>query len=331
MSNQTKVTRTNQALADDIIVPEASDEFVVTPYVKEVVDRALLYLHAGYPVHFAGASGTGKTTLAFHLAALWGRPVTLMQGNEEFVSSDLTGKDIGYRKSKMVDNYIHSVMKTEEQMSRVWVDNRLTTACRKGDTLIYDEFNRSKAETNNVLLSVLSEGILNLPGIRGAGDGYMDVHSEFRAIFTSNPEEYAGTHKTQDALIDRMITIKLGHPDRETELLILQSRSGLDKREAGYITDIVRELRGDENKSKTSLRAGIAIARVLNCRGIAPRYGNKLFHAVCYDTLGMESAKIQHAGRSVFFEMIDDVIKKICPPVESSPAPVGSRKVKVVE
>ena len=26
-------------------------------------------------------------------------------------------------------------------------------------------------------------------------------------IFTSNPEEYAGVHKTQDALLDRMITI----------------------------------------------------------------------------------------------------------------------------
>jgi gas vesicle protein GvpN len=332
MSTQAQLTRIDRVIDDDTIVPEASDEFVVTPYVKAVVDRALLYLHAGYPVHFAGPSGTGKTTLAFHLAAQWGRPVTLMQGNEEFVSSDLTGKDIGYRKSKMVDNYIHSVMKTEEQMSRVWVDNRLTTACRKGDTLIYDEFNRSKAETNNVLLSVLSEGILNLPGIRGAGDGYMDVHREFRAIFTSNPEEYAGTHKTQDALIDRMITIKLGHPDRETELRILQSRSGLDQQEASYITDIVRELRGgDENKSKTSLRAGIAIARVLHCQGLAPRYGDPLFHAICYDTLGMETAKIQRAGRSVFFEMIDDVIKQVCPPVEAPPAHAGSRKIKAVD
>lgn len=331
MSTQTKLTRIDRVVNDDTIVPEASDEFVVTPYVKDVVDRALLYLQAGYPVHFAGASGTGKTTLAFHLAAQWGRPVTLMQGNEEFVTSDLTGKDIGYRKSKMVDNYIHSVMKTEEQMSRVWVDNRLTTACRKGDTLIYDEFNRSKAETNNVLLSVLSEGILNLPGIRGSGDGYMDVHSEFRAIFTSNPEEYAGTHKTQDALIDRMITIKLGHPDRDTELRIVQSRSGLDKQEASYITDIVRELRGEENKSKTSLRAGIAIARVIQCKGITPRYGDTLFHAICYDALGMESAKIQHAGRSVFYEMIDDVIKQVCPPIETSAGQAKSRKIKSVD
>ena len=331
MSSQRTLTRVNQTPEDDTVVPEASDQFVATPYVKEVVERAMLYLHAGYPVHFAGPSGTGKTTLAFHLAAQWGRPVTLMQGNEEFVSSDLTGKDIGYRKSKVMDNYIHSVMKTEEQMSRVWVDNRLTTACRKGDMLIYDEFNRSKAETNNVLLSVLSEGILNLPGIRGAGDGYMDVHSSFRAIFTSNPEEYAGTHKTQDALIDRMITIKLGHPDRDTELRILQSRSGIGEQDASYIVDIVRELRGDEHKSKTSLRSGIAIARVLQHQGIAPRFGDKLFHAICYDTLSMETAKIQHAGRSIFYEMIDDLIRRVCPPLEARPAPAAVRKIKAVE
>jgi len=331
MSSQNTLNRINQAVEDDNIVPEASDQFVQTPYVKDVVERAMLYLQAGYPVHFAGSSGTGKTTLAFHLAAQWGRPVTLMQGNEEFVSSDLTGKDIGYRKSKVMDNYIHSVMKTEEQMSRVWVDNRLTTACRKGDMLIYDEFNRSKAETNNVLLSVLSEGILNLPGIRGAGDGYMDVHSSFRAIFTSNPEEYAGTHKTQDALIDRMITIKLSHPDRDTEVKILNARSGLEETEASYIVDIVRELRGDEHKSKTSLRAGIAIARILQHQGVKPRFGDKLFHAVCYDTLSMETAKIQHAGRSVFFEMIDDLIRRVCPPLEIKPAAGAVRKIKIVE
>ncbi|MDD5033453.1 MAG: gas vesicle protein GvpN [Methylococcaceae bacterium] len=331
MSEQSTVSSLHSALEYDRIAPEASDYFVSTSYVKEIIDRALIYLHAGYPVHFAGPSGTGKTTLAFHLAATWGRDVTLMQGNEEFVSSDLTGKDVGYRKSKLVDNFIHSVLKTEEEMRRVWVDNRLTTACRKGDMLIYDEFNRSRAETNNVLLSVLSEGILNLPGLRGAGEGYMDVHPCFRAVFTSNPEEYAGTHKTQDALMDRMITIRLGHPDRDTELQILQSRTELEAREAGYIVDIVRELRGNDSKTRPSLRAGIAIARVLHLQGINPRYGDKLFHAVCYDVLSMETAKIQHAGRSVFHEMVDDVIRKVCPPVGAEPVRRSVGKIKIVE
>jgi len=314
---------------DDLVVPEASDQFVVTSYVKDIMERALIYLHAGYPVHFAGPSGTGKTTLAFHLAAIWGRPVTLLQGNEEFVSSDLTGKDIGYRKSSIVDNYIHSVLKTEEQMNRMWVDNRLTTACRNGDTLIYDEFNRSKAETNNVLLSVLAEGILNLP-VRESGDGYMYVHSSFRAIFTSNPEEYAGTHKTQDALMDRMITINVGHVDRDTETQIVNARSELDIKDSGYIVDIVRELRGNENQTKHGLRAGIAIARILSLQNLKPRYGDKLFHAICYDVLAMETAKIQRAGHSIFNEMVDNIIRRNCPPVGSDSIKATS-KIKVVE
>ena len=282
-------TVSHYAAEDDFIVPEASDHFVLTSYVQEIMERAMIYLQAGYPVHFAGPSGTGKTTLAFHLATQWGQPVTLLQGNEEFVSSDLTGKDIGYRKSSVVDNYIHSVLKTEEQMNRMWVDNRLTTACRNGDLLIYDEFNRSKAETNNVLLSVLSEGILNLPGMRGSSEGYMDVHANFRAVFTSNPEEYAGTHKTQDALMDRMITINVGLADRNTELQILHARSELDLIESGYVVDVVRELRGNDQVTKHGLRAGIAVARILSLQGMKPRFGDKLFHTICYDLLNIRT------------------------------------------
>ncbi len=328
--NKSNTVSNLHAVKDDLIIPEASDQFVVTSYVKEIIERSLVYLNAGYPVHFAGPSGTGKTTLAFHLAAQWGRPVTLLQGNEEFVTSDLTGKDIGYRKSSLVDNYIHSVLKTEENMSRMWVDNRLTTACRNGDMLIYDEFNRSKAETNNVLLSVFSEGILNLPGSRGAGEGFMDVHPAFRAIFTSNPEEYAGTHKTQDALMNRMITINVGFADRDTELQILHARSELALKEATFVVDIVRELHGTEHETKHGLRAGIAIARILHIQGMKARYGDSLFHSICYDVLSMETAKIQHAGRSIFHDMVDAVIRKVCPPVGSEAISV-STKIKAVE
>ena len=42
--------------------------FVSTPMVERVARRALRYLQSGYSVHLRGAAGTGKTTLALHLA-----------------------------------------------------------------------------------------------------------------------------------------------------------------------------------------------------------------------------------------------------------------------
>ena len=111
-----------------VLEPRPLPNFVETTAVKDVTERALAYVAAGFPVHFRGVSGTGKTTLALHIAAKLGRPVVMIHGDEEFSTSDLVGGEYGYRLRKVVDNFIHSVLKTEEDMRRRWVDNRLTVA-----------------------------------------------------------------------------------------------------------------------------------------------------------------------------------------------------------
>jgi nitric oxide reductase NorQ protein len=298
---------------DDLVAPEASDEFVATAHIRDLTERALAYLDVGYAVHFSGAAGTGKTTLAFHVAAKLGRPVILINGDDEFGSSDLIGKDAGYRKSKVVDNYIHSVLKTEENMNTMWVDNRLTTACQKGHTLIYDEFNRSRPEANNALLSVLEERILNLPGLRRSGEGYLEVHPDFRAIFTSNPEEYAGVHKTQDALMDRLITIRMGDFDRETEIQVTMAKSGVGREDAEVVVDLVRELRGvGVHNHRPTVRAPIAIAKILAHRRAHAAAGDPVFQWVCQDVLNTETAKVTRDGQSLMPQKIDEVIAKVC-------------------
>lgn len=301
---------------DDGILPERSKEFVVTPAIEALTDRALAYLEVGYPVHFAGSAGTGKTTLAFHVAARLGRPVILIHGDDEFGSSDLIGKNSGYRKCRTVDNYIHSVLRAEEEMKSLWVDNRLTTACQNGCTLIYDEFNRSRPEANNALLSILSERILNLPSLRMSGQGYLEVHPEFHAVFTSNPEEYAGTHKTQDALMDRLITIELDHHDRETEICITIAHSGVSREDAEKIVDMVRGLRDlGQKKRRPTIRSSIAIARVLVHRGGRARNDNPVFKSVCRDILSnLELAKVMHSGEPFMATGVQDIIEKVCSP-----------------
>jgi nitric oxide reductase NorQ protein len=286
--------------------------------VEQITTRALAYLNAGYPVHFSGPAGTGKTTMALHVAGKLDRPVSLMHGDDEFGTSDLVGRDSGYRKHKVVDNYIHSVLKTEEDMSRLWVDNRLTTACQNGETLVYDEFNRSRPEANNALLSVLSEGILNLAKLRCSGQGYLTVHPQFRAILTSNPEEYAGVHKTQDALMDRLITIHLDHYDRESEIMIVEKKSGLPVEDAERIVDIVRELRTfGVNNHRPTIRAGIAIGKILSSQNRRARWDDEFFQLLCRDVLAADTAKITRGGEPVMLQKVDEVMRRAC----GGPAP----------
>ena len=113
-------------------VPEAGPHFVPTPFVEHLVQRASIYLDIGYPVHFAGFAGTGKSTIGLYVAARRGHPAILMHGDAEFSSSDLVGPEGGYASSKAVDNFVGSVVRSEEKVRVNWNESSLTIACREG-------------------------------------------------------------------------------------------------------------------------------------------------------------------------------------------------------
>jgi gas vesicle protein GvpN len=265
-------------------------DFVETPAVRELTERALTYLAAGFPVHFRGPAGTGKTTLALHVAAQLGRPVILIAGDEEFATSDLIGGQYGYRYRKVIDQFIHSVLKYEEDATQRWVDHRLTTACREGFTLVYDEFTRSRPEANNILLGVLEEQLLILPTM-SRDDAIVKVHPDFRAIFTSNPQEYAGVHEAQDALSDRLVTMDLDFYDREAEIAITTAQSGLPSEGATRIVDLVRDYRASgEYDQAPTLRSCIMIAKVTAMQSLRPSAQDAQFVCICLDVLESKTA-----------------------------------------
>ncbi len=297
-----------------VLEPRPLPNFVESPQVTNITNRALAYIAGGFPVHFRGISGSGKTTLAMHIASKIGRPVIMIHGDEEFSTSDLVGGEYGYRLKKTVDNFIHSVLKTEEDMQRRWVDNRLTVACKYGFTLIYDEFTRSRPEANNTLLSVLQEKMLDLPAARQGGEGYLRVDPNFTPIFTSNPEEYAGVYRSQDALRDRMITVDIDYYDEETEIAICEAKTGLSHDAATKIVHLVRALReSGKCEYEPTIRGAVMIGKTVKIRGGTVNPDDEIFRETAIDILTSETSRVgsrkhQQATR----ELIQESIPKFC-------------------
>ena len=296
-----------------VLDPSPLPDFVETKYIKDITNRALAFIKAGFPVHFRGVSGSGKTTLAMHLAGKIKRPVVMIHGDEGFTTSDLVGGEYGYRIRKVVDRFISRVLKTEEDMVKRWVDNRLTVACKYGFTLIYDEFTRSRPEANNILLSILQEKMMDLPVGRGGDESYLKVDPDFTAIFTSNPEEYAGVHRSQDALRDRMITMDLDYFDYETEVYITQAKSKLSKQHAEIIVNIVRGLReSGKCEFAPTVRGCIMIAKTLKVLDITPlRNANGAFMQMCQDILASETSRVgSKTNQDRVKEIVKDLVNK---------------------
>jgi len=208
------------------------------------------------------------------------------RNNKGIIESNIALLRIRHRDDEAVVSQIRTLetefARIEEDFSRHWVDSRLVTACKMGYTLVYDEFTRSRPEANNVLLAALEERVLALPN----ETSYVKVDPRFSAIFTSNPEEYAGVYKSQDALRDRMVTIYLDQYDEETESAITAAKSGLPGKEAKKIVQLVRRIREDDNiPVRPTARASIAIAKILAALNLKTDFSDPYIRAVVIDVI----------------------------------------------
>ncbi len=274
-----------QAIEEAYLAPEI-DHFVEAHDVKNVEKRIKLWLNTGYPVHLIGPTGCGKTSLAMHVANELGRPVVWINGDESITTTDLIGGYSQIEQESLRDKYVHNVFKSKDILKADWVDNPLALACKYGYTLVYNEFSRTKPAANNILLSVFEEGILELPTKFGE-ERYIKVHPDFKAILTSNSIEYAGVHRPQDALLDRLVSIYMDYYSFDTEVNIVNAHTGLPKDDARKIVGVVRSLREKlPDAQKPGTRACIMIGqglRVLNGQG------NMNFEQLCIDVMATKT------------------------------------------
>lgn len=236
------------------------EHFFENEEIDGLIKRGLFYARAGVPIHFQGPAGLGKTSLAMAIAHRMERPVAVMVGNDWLDVDDMIGKEVGQTTTSVVDRYISRVRRSEQQMRYAWEHSILAEAMEKGHVLVYDEFTRSSAKANGILLSVLEEGVL-ISTDQVNSRTVLRAHPDFRIILTSNPHDYAGVNATPDALLDRMVTFTLDGYGPETRAGIIAARTGLETEVAVRITRLLAALQPTD-AGHASLRAGILIARV---------------------------------------------------------------------
>ncbi|MEM9698722.1 MAG: MoxR family ATPase [Pseudomonadota bacterium] len=253
--------------------------------LRAIHARATDYARAGVAVHFTGAAGVGKTSLALQVAQALGNPIALMAGNEWLTAHDFLGREVGTTSSTVVDRYVQSIRRTEKTTVNDWRDSLLAQAMEEGQTLIYDEFTRASPEANATLLPVLEEGILMFTD-RTSKRAYLRAHADFRIILTSNPHDYLGVNSAPDALMDRMLTIPINEPSLETMTGIVAQRTRLSRDACARIVATVARFIGAEQHGKTSvLRSAILIARVAGAREAAGRLTDFSLRDIATDVL----------------------------------------------
>lgn len=263
----------------------ASRPFFENTEISATLTRAIFYARAGIPIHFQGTAGLGKTSLALAMAARLGRPVSFMAGNDWLHADDMIGKEVGQSSSSVVDKYIQSVRRSESHIRYDWAQSILATAMEQGHTLVYDEFTRSSAKANGILLSVLEEGVListNQVNMRSC----LQAHPDFRIILTSNPHDYAGVNTTPDALLDRMVTFNLNAYSVDTRIGIVAARTGLALPISDRIVRLVDRLQqGMDGDHKCSMRAAILVARIAAMRLRSGTLSDALLAQITADVL----------------------------------------------
>lgn len=253
--------------------------------ISAIMTRAVFYARAGIPIHFQGSAGLGKTSLAFAMAQRLGRPISFMAGNDWLEAEDLIGKEIGHTTSSIVDKYIQRVRRSESHMRYEWAHSILADAMEQGHTLIYDEFTRSSAKANGILLSVLEEGVLVSTNQVNARS-FLQAHPEFRIILTSNPHDYAGVNATPDALVDRMVTFNLNAYSVETRVGVVAARTGLPGPLSARIVRLVDALQaGSDDANRCSMRAAILVARIAATRLRSGTLSDALLAQISADVL----------------------------------------------
>ena len=144
--------------------------------------------------------GVGKTTLAKALARSFDLECRRIQFTPDLLPSDVTGVNVYDRGTGAFSFRPGPVF---------------------ANVVIGDEINRASPKTQSALLEAMQERQVTIEGITHV------LPEPFLVIGTQNPIEHEGTYPLPESQLDRfLLRIRMGYPDRQAELDMLESSGG---------------------------------------------------------------------------------------------------------
>lgn len=167
---------------------------------EEVTELVLACLLSRGHLLIDDLPGLGKTTLAKALAHAVGGRFARVQCTPDLLPGDITGFSIFNQKLREFEFLAGPVF---------------------SEVLLADEINRATPRTQSALFEAMAERQVTIDGTS------RELSSTFLVIATQNPVESHGTYPLPEAQLDRFaMKLRVGYPDRASELDMLASRIG---------------------------------------------------------------------------------------------------------
>jgi MoxR-like ATPase len=220
------------------------------------LEKALMATYAGKHVLFEGPVGVGKTVIAVALAEYFNRGFFRVDGDER------------YTEHKLVGWFDPSTVIPKGYSWESFISGPLVQAMSEGAFLFINELNRMPEGTQNVLLPAMDERQIIVPKI-----GTISAKPSFLVIATQNPEDYVGTSRISEALMDRFVWIPLSYQTLEEEGKIVRKETGCNNDE-NILTavNIVRRTREDPD-----IRRGASVRGAVDLTALISTYSSEKF------------------------------------------------------
>lgn len=242
------------------------------------LELVLAALAADRHVLLEGPPGTGKSTLLRAVAQGLGIGFEFVEGNAELTPARLVG------------HFDPARVLNEGYDPSVFVDGPLVSALRDGSLLYVEEINRIPEETLNVLITVMSEGELNVPRL-----GRIAAAPGFRLVAAMNPFDAVGTARISGAVYDRVCRVSMSYQSSEEEAAIV--RRNLDNADVSddWLNKAVSVVR--RTRSHSDLRVGSSVRGAVDFAKVAVSLAGLRESTIDNPSVGVDAALVALSGR----------------------------------